>query len=418
MALLSRIQNILLRPHATWLEIEQEQTSISQLYTQYFMILALIPAVCHFIGMSIIGFGAYGVTMHVPIMAGILSLILSYILSLVGVYVLALIINFFAPKFGGVANPLNAMKVAVYSMTAAMVGGVFGILPLLGILGLAAGLYSIYLLYSGLPVLMKSNPDKSVAYTAVVFISAIILGILIGFICSLLLPRSPLGLPQEGISVTTSQGAVNINPQDQGQVAITTPNGTVKLDTNALEAASQKMKAAHNPQDAAAAMGAMMGAMNGKDGPVDALPPDTLKSMLPETLANLPRTDVSATKNAAMGMNVSGADARYQTTGQPTSIHVKLQDMGAATGMLQAFAGSVEGSSDSATSSERQWKENDRAMQEKYQKDGSQSEIRAVLKNGLIVEVQGNVPIEQVRSAFGQLNISGLEALQHPKKTS
>ena len=40
-------------------------------------------------------------------------------------------------------------------------------------LGLLAALYSFYLLYTGLPVLMKSAPDKSLPYTAVVVVAGI-----------------------------------------------------------------------------------------------------------------------------------------------------------------------------------------------------------------------------------------------------
>jgi hypothetical protein len=45
----------------------------------------------------------------------------------------------------------------VYASTAALVGGVFSLLPMLSILGLLAALYSVYLIYTGLPVLMKTR---------------------------------------------------------------------------------------------------------------------------------------------------------------------------------------------------------------------------------------------------------------------
>jgi ABC-type Na+ efflux pump permease subunit len=46
------------------------------------------------------------------------------------------------------------------------------------------GLYSLYLLYLGLPILMKSPRDKAVAYTAVVIIAAVVLFMLTGFVAS------------------------------------------------------------------------------------------------------------------------------------------------------------------------------------------------------------------------------------------
>jgi hypothetical protein len=44
------------------------------------------------------------------------------------------------------------------------------------------GLYSLYLLYLGLPVLMKSPKEKAFGYTAVVIIVGIVLGVIIAVV--------------------------------------------------------------------------------------------------------------------------------------------------------------------------------------------------------------------------------------------
>jgi hypothetical protein len=97
------------------------------------------------------------------------------------VYVLALIIDALAPNFGGVSNQVQALKVAAYSSTASWVAGIFGLIPPLSWLGVL-GLYSLYLLYLGLPILMKSPPDKAAGYTGVVIIAAIVLFLVIGLV--------------------------------------------------------------------------------------------------------------------------------------------------------------------------------------------------------------------------------------------
>ena len=83
-------------------------------------------------------------------------------------FVLGLIIDALAPKFGGEKNSAQALKVAVYSFTPGWAVGVVRILPSLGILAGLASLYGIYLLYLGLPRLMKSPQEKAVVYTLVV----------------------------------------------------------------------------------------------------------------------------------------------------------------------------------------------------------------------------------------------------------
>ncbi|MBN1128699.1 MAG: YIP1 family protein [Chitinispirillaceae bacterium] len=62
----------------------------------------------------------------------------------------------------------SAAKVAVFSWTPALLAGVFGIIPMLSPLILIASLYSLYLFYAGLPVLMETPKDKAIGYFAVV----------------------------------------------------------------------------------------------------------------------------------------------------------------------------------------------------------------------------------------------------------
>ncbi|MGJ7533200.1 MULTISPECIES: Yip1 family protein [unclassified Variovorax] len=193
MNLVERVQSILLKPKATWPEIDSEQADAASLYKNYVMILALIPAVASFIGLSLIGIGAFGVSFRVPIVSGLANMVVGYVLSLVMVFVLALIIDAMAPTFEGTRSQIGALKLSAYASTAAFVGGIFSLLPSLSVLGALAALYGVYLLYTGLPVLMKCPPDKAIAYTAVVVVCAIVGGFIIAWVLALLTP-SPVRL--------------------------------------------------------------------------------------------------------------------------------------------------------------------------------------------------------------------------------
>ncbi|MGJ7500672.1 Yip1 family protein [Variovorax sp. ZT5P49] len=193
MNLVERAQSILLKPKATWPEIDAEPADAASLYKNYVMILALIPAVASFIGLSLIGIGAFGVSFRVPIVSGLANMIVGYVLSLVMVFVLALIIDAMAPTFEGTRSQIGALKLSAYASTAAFVGGIFSLLPSLSVLGALAALYGVYLLYTGLPVLMKCPPDKAIAYTAVVVVCAIVGGFIIAWVLALLTP-SPVRL--------------------------------------------------------------------------------------------------------------------------------------------------------------------------------------------------------------------------------
>ena len=104
-------------------------------------------------------------------MGALSSAVVDFAMGLIGVYVLSLIIDALAPTFGGQKDRMQALKVAAYSGTAAWVAGIFLIFPPVMLLAVL-GLYSFYLLYLGLPRLMKTPQDKATGYTAAVVVAA------------------------------------------------------------------------------------------------------------------------------------------------------------------------------------------------------------------------------------------------------
>lgn len=187
MDIVQRAKAIILTPKTEWPVIDAEPASVADIYRTYLVYLAAVPAIAGFIGMSLVGqrlpvIGTY----RVAIGSGIFSALLTFGLGLAGVYVLALVIEKLAPTFSGTPNFLAAFKLAAYSVTPAWLAGIFTIVPALSILGIL-GLYSLYLFYVGLPVLMKSPPEKSVVYTVAVIVAALVINIVIVMIIGLLI---------------------------------------------------------------------------------------------------------------------------------------------------------------------------------------------------------------------------------------
>lgn len=180
MDLVSRAKNIILKPSQTWVEIKEEKTTISELYTSYAVILAAIPAVAQIIGYSLIGHSAFGVHFRWGIGNALGYAFVSYVFSLIGVYVVAFIANALAPSFGSTKNMLNAFKVALFSMTPVWVSGILYIIPTISILIIIAGLYGIYLFYLGLPVLMDTPKEKIIGYVIVVIVVSFLVHVVIG----------------------------------------------------------------------------------------------------------------------------------------------------------------------------------------------------------------------------------------------
>ena len=193
MNIVQRVKDIILKPTDTWAEIKTEQVTIQELYTSYAVILAAIPPIASFIGMSLLGFSMLAVSYRVPLGWGISHALVSYILSLVGLYVVTLIIDALAPNFGSKKNQVNAMKVAVFSWTPSWIAGVLMIIPALSPLAMLLSLYSLYLFYLGLPILMETPKDKAMGYFIVTILVSIVVFIIIGVISNSLFGFGRMG---------------------------------------------------------------------------------------------------------------------------------------------------------------------------------------------------------------------------------
>jgi Yip1 domain len=182
--IIQRARALLVAPRIEWPVIAAESATVQDLYREYIMILAAIPPVCQFVKTSILGYAWHGFRIYrLGIGAGLTAAIVEYVVSLLGVYVLAVIIEALAPNFAGESNRIQALKVAAYSYTASWIAGCAQILPgLYGLVALAGAVYSVYLLYLGLPSTMKVLPERAGGYTAVTVIIALILGWIIAMI--------------------------------------------------------------------------------------------------------------------------------------------------------------------------------------------------------------------------------------------
>ena len=184
MNLVERAKKIIIEPKKEWPVIEQENTSIGQLIGSYLIILALIPAVCTFIGYGFIGIDIpyYG---HIGSLSwGIRQAIVSLITTVAGAFVTAFIIDALAPSFGSTKNLNKAFALVVYSYTPTMVAGIFLIYPALAIIATLAGIYGLYLLYIGIAPMMKTPPDKVTTYFVVSLIVTIVVFVIVSAILS------------------------------------------------------------------------------------------------------------------------------------------------------------------------------------------------------------------------------------------
>lgn len=409
MNIIQRVQDILFKPKETWPAIATETDDIPSIYKNYLIYLAAIPAVATFIGMSLIGFGGFGMHFRVPIVSGLVNMVVGFVLSLAMIYVLALIANELAPRFQGEKNLPNAFKLVAYGATAGLVGGIFNLLPSLSMLGLLAALYSIYLLYTGVPVMMKAPQDKSLVYTAVLIVCGIVAGLIVGAVSA----------------IFTGGSKASMMGKAPADMTIKVPGTEIKVDTAKLEEAGKKMEeAAKRMEEAQArgdgaaagkALGEMMGALGG-GAAAKAMDTSALRAFVPEQLGGLARTSFEVSSNQTMGLSMASVEASYERDNQ--QLDVKVIDVGAvpalAMGMMAWTATSME--RETQDSVERIYQRDGLSFKEAYGKNGSHAELMVALPNGVLVEFDGRgLGIDEVKTALGRFDLKGLAGLQRPQ---
>jgi len=365
----SRIKAILSSPQTEWPVIAAEPDTVGGLFRNYICIVAALPVIAYFIRGSLIGHGGWGMHIHTPLGLGLLGLILHYLLTLVVVYLVALIVNAFAPSFGGSKDAVQALKTVAYAWTAGWVAGIAVIIPWLGWLVAIAGvIYGIYLLYLGLPHTMRCPPERAGGYTAVIVIIGIVLSWIVGLIMTGIIGTAALtGASMAGIHATRSDGST------AGVDADSTLGKTVAVS----------------------------------------LSPETLRGFLPEELDGMKRSDFNAQRSGAMGMQISTAYANY-SDGKDRNVKIELADTGNMRGMMamaSAVAHSTEQQSDNGY--EKTYSDHDRLVHEAWNSQTKTGEYGVIVASRFSVKASGSgASMDDLKRAVNDMDLDKLAALK------
>jgi uncharacterized membrane protein len=405
MGLIDRVKNILITPRTEWDVIAAETTPPKALILGYVLPLALAAAIAGFVSSALIGYGSlFGGTFRMPIGWALGFAVYRLVASLVSVFVVAFIVDALAPTFGAQKNFNQALKLVAYTLTAGMVGSVLAILPYLGVLlALILGLYGIYLLYLGLPKLMRNPEDKSVAYTAVVIVVAIVVGVILGWASRVITGPAMMGSARMGMAPSATYDR-------------SSPMGKLDEFGKKMDEASKRMEAAQKSGDPKkqmeAAMGALGTAMSGGKG-VEPVQLDALKPLVPATFAGLPQTSTQSERSGVPGLMIAKVQAGYgDSSGK--SARLEVVDTGGAAGLmgLASWMG-IQGEREDDNRREATRKEGGRLVHEEIDKRGGRNKYSVVLADRFVVSANGNgIDIDALKSAVGALDLGKIEALK------
>lgn len=374
--LIERAKNILLQPKAEWDRIAGEPANVSQLYMGYVLPLVVISAVCSFIGLSVFGASAFGVTVRVPMVAGLVSAVLQVVMGLVGVYVMAVVTNALAPNFGSVKDQGQAHKLAAYGCTAGFLAGIFSIFPPIAILGLL-GLYSLVLIFLGLTPLMKTPEDKRVGYFITIIVVMIVVWIVIGVVVGGV--RTAMGGMGGAPAYTFGQ-----NQPAQAEGEVTLPGGG-SVDLEALQRQAEAMQGG---------------------GSVPAADPARVQAQLPQSL---PGGFALASSSSSAAMGMAQAEGVYRNGDAELRVTVvQTGAMGAIAGMAAGM--NVQENRQDGDGYARTQTVDGRIYSEEVN-TASRSASYGVVGRGVAVTAAGSngVTLDQARAAVETIGVQRLE---------
>jgi hypothetical protein len=169
---LNHVWGLIFQPKKEWKSIKDERCSIGKCYCSHVLILAAIPAIAGYIGTTQVGWSFGGFEVHKLTTQSALQIaILTYLTMLVAVFSLGKAIHWMGQTYGSKQTLPQAIALAAYAATPLWLMGFFFLYPVLWfnmLIGLPALAYTVYLLYTGVPVMMSVTQERGFLFASAV----------------------------------------------------------------------------------------------------------------------------------------------------------------------------------------------------------------------------------------------------------
>ncbi len=198
MSIVNRAMNIITKPKEEWLVIASEPATVGGLFTGYAAILAVLPVIGSIVFLGLLGLGASAMGGAAMMGMGLnfiaVTAVVGYFLGLGLLWLVSFIVNAVTPSFNGKQDMVQATKLMVYAATPTWLAGIVSGIPVIGILiGLAAMVYAIYLIYLGVKPVLGVPEDKVAGMTVVTVLVYIIASVVVGGIIAATVVTTMLG---------------------------------------------------------------------------------------------------------------------------------------------------------------------------------------------------------------------------------
>jgi len=171
--ILSHVWGMFAHPDEEWVSIRANPKNFTEQHLFHSLILAAIPAVCGYIGITRVGWtiGSSDTIYKLTPESGLLLCALFYGAMVTGVFVLGKFIDFLSDTYQGEDKTPRGFALATYTTTPIFICGIIGLYPIMWldmIVGLVAIAYSVYLLYEGVPILMSIPKERGFIFASAI----------------------------------------------------------------------------------------------------------------------------------------------------------------------------------------------------------------------------------------------------------
>jgi hypothetical protein len=170
--MLSHVWGLFADPEREWKAIRAEQCTVARCYCSHVLVLAAIPAVAFYFGTTLVGW-QIGIREPVKLThdSALQISIAFYLAMLVAVFTIGKTIHWMGQTYGSRQNLPQCIVLAAYTATPLFLIGLSLVYPQLWLnllLGLPALAYTVYLLYSGVPVMMGISKERGFLFSSAV----------------------------------------------------------------------------------------------------------------------------------------------------------------------------------------------------------------------------------------------------------
>ena len=168
---------LMFSPGRAWQAIADEAPSTAKVLSLHTALLALIPAICWYIGVTQYGWDVAGETMRLTTQSALPMCVMFYLACVGGVLFLGFMVQWMSTTYGDKVRFSQGVALISYTATPFFLAGVLGLYPVLWLdilLGIAVACYCIYLLYAGVAPVMHVARERGFLYASAVFAVALV----------------------------------------------------------------------------------------------------------------------------------------------------------------------------------------------------------------------------------------------------